>query len=222
MDDAVWLEVDSAEAWIRSEIAALATREAPLVALNAAVTACRERLDELDELLRRAAVAAAGAGASDERTLQARLRQRGEDAAALRSGLRGLKERVRRNSERHAERERAALLSGSDGGDDGAATAERSAVRRAAAGTSALREAAALMRREVDRMHEARAETEAVSGLMGEAADRHRELSGGLAVGHALVGRMARRDLTDRLLIAFAVAVFACIVAYVFKQRTVG
>ncbi len=84
-------------------------------------------------------------------------------------------------------------------------------------GTAALREAAAAMRSEVERMEAARETTQQVSELIGGAVGQSRELQGGLATGRGLISRLERRDFTDRLVIGFAFAIFVVVCGYILK-----
>ncbi len=64
--------------------------------------------------------------------------------------------------------------------------------------------------------------TQEVSQLANDAIGHHGELAAGIQTGRSLITRLERRDMTDRLLIGFATAVFFLIVAYIWKTRTIG
>jgi hypothetical protein len=177
-------EVVASEAWVRSEAVALGERIAPLTELSRAALQLRARLEHAEQLLREAVVA----GAAEARTvaeadrLQQRLARHEEELTLARVEVRALKERLRRNAAAHALRQQQQLLALRDSRGAGEAAGKKSALRSAEAGTGALREAAAAMRREAERFQAAREETEQVSDLIKSAANQHRELQASVAL----------------------------------------
>ncbi len=169
-------EIVASEAWVRSEAAALGERVAPLTELSKAALVLRGRLEQVDELLARAAVVAAAEArtVSEADKMRQRLARHEEEVGLLRVELRTLKERVRRNAERFSQQQREQLMALRSGAGEEAG--KKTALRSAEAGTAALREAASAMRREAERMQAARQETEEVSDLIREAATQQREL----------------------------------------------
>lgn len=61
-----------------------------------------------------------------------------------------------------------------------------------------------------------------VSNLAATALTHQSELGSGIGVGRSLITRIERRDATDRILISFAAAVFALVVACIWKARVWG
>lgn len=218
----LWSELSGLEQHIGAEVAALGEAVGPLEELVARQGRVQQQLEALEELLRKASVGAAAAPSLAE-SAKAALRLEGhwEQRRRLQADLLALRPLLRRNAERHAAQERDLLLRRRKG-DTGQTLAKKSALRTAERGTTSLREANAMMMREVQRMQAARSEVDDVSGLMRDAAAQHKDLEGHLGIGRGLVTRLERREWTDRMLIGFATAVFFLIVLYILQQRLWG
>ena len=219
--DSLWGELNSLEEGVRADLGALGARVAPLAALGQGVAAVRAKLGALDNLLQRGAVAAAALPTlADSARARARLETHRAEHGLLVRQLQSLRQELRINAERHAAAEKNQLLRRRK--EDGEGAAVQTQLQSAGRATVKLREANEMMMREVQRMQAAREATDETSDLMRDAAMRHEELSGQLGIGQGLVTRLERREMTDRILIGFATAVFFLIVLYVLKQRMWG
>ena len=148
--DILWGEMSALEARIEGEIAELGSKVAPLNELNQSVLAIRLKMDALEEMLRRASIAAAASSTLVEcNKASSRLDSHREEQRRLQRDMRGLREKLRINSEKQAAQERSTLFQRRG---DGEAAAKKSALRTAERGTASLREANSMMMREGERV----------------------------------------------------------------------
>jgi hypothetical protein len=144
--DILWGEMSALEARIEGDIDELGATVAPLAELNQSVLAVRLKMDALEEMLRRGSIAAAASATMVEANkAQLRLESHRQEQKRLQKEMRGLREKLRVNSEKQAAQERASLFRRRG---DGEAAAKKSALRSAERGTTSLREANSMMMRE--------------------------------------------------------------------------
>lgn len=221
MDEAFWAEVCSIESRVRSDIVEVSSMVASHSVIQQRLVAVQKGLDQLEQMMRSAELEAAVAPSLAEgQKVKERVEAHRREVGQLRTEMRSGKAAMRNNVEKHMEREREELMRGWDkqGTPSLSSSSQRTALRSAEKGTAALREAEASMRREVERMQAARLETEETSKLQEDALQQHRSLEGGVQTGRRLVTRLARREQTDKMLLAFATAVFFLVVAYVILK----
>jgi hypothetical protein len=211
-------DVIALEAGITADIGELRDQVAPLATLTKRVLQVSRRLDQLDDMLRGLSVSAVvGTDTLIEvEKVRKRVARHEQESKRLREELGLLKGTVRSNAEKQAALESVQLM----GDGVGEQAKKKGLLRTAETGTGALREAAAAMRQEVERMHAAKLETDVVSDLIKGATTQSHELQGGLSIGRGLITRLERRDFTDRVVIGFAFAIFVIVCGYIFKGKS--
>uniref|UniRef100_A0A7S1CRS3 Sec20 C-terminal domain-containing protein n=1 Tax=Bicosoecida sp. CB-2014 TaxID=1486930 RepID=A0A7S1CRS3_9STRA len=187
-------------------------------------------LRKLAELNERLAGQVDESPAGDERARAEDVcREHDQEHRRLRVELRKMAVRARKvAAERHAEA-RSALLTRSDATDaaaDAAALRQRKGkpaaaamVRDAKDVTGTLKRARQMMVSEIDRLQSVTDLLEDDTKTMDDTMTEHKLYQGSVARSGAHLGKLKRRDLTDKVVIGAGVLLFACVVLYILWRR---